>query len=124
MGTAFGLSVGLPLVLSRRAAPTADRLFGALATTAALTLALIAAERSGLTASVPALDRLDFVLALIAGPLLYLYARTVARPERTLQQSDLVHGLPALALLGALGAWSSALVAWKPPFPAVLVIQM
>jgi AraC-like DNA-binding protein len=73
-----------------------NRLLAAVMGLVAFDLAMASYHLAGLETSFPHLIGIDFPIAFLYGPLLYLYARTLSDPEHTLRRRDLVHSVPFL----------------------------
>jgi len=90
------------VLAGRRENATPNRLLALVMLTFSLDLAMAAYHATGLYAAVPALIGLDFPLAYLYGPLLYLYARTLTEPAHLLRRRDLFHLLPFAVVTLAL----------------------
>src|SRR5512143_2181642 len=109
----------LAAVLWTRGTTPANRWLALLMALVSLRLVNQFAYRSPLPGSVPLSPRFTVPLLFTFAPLLFLYLRTLVRPTERARAADVVHFLPALAVLaysapfywtavrGPAGAWAS-----------------
>lgn len=90
------------VLAGRRENATPNRLLALVMLTFSVDLAMAAYHATGLYTAVPALIGLDFPLAFLYGPLLYLYARTLTEPAHRLRRLDFFHLLPFAVVTLAL----------------------
>ena len=102
LGAAQGLL--LAVVLARRERGSApNRLLSLVMAAFSLDLATAVYHATGSDAAFPHFIGIDFPLAFLYGPLLYLYARMLSRGEHTFRRSYLWHFLPfGLVLVGLI----------------------
>jgi len=97
VGLAMAAAIVSPRRLRRPEAGLAIILF-----TVAVASAMITLQHSNVSdAAIDVYERVEFFLALLAGPLLYLYSRSSLREEQPAPR-DAVHALPTLILLVGL----------------------
>ncbi len=119
MGALQGFLLAAVLGRGGGARPRANRWLSVLMALVSLRLVNQFAFRSPLLGAVPLSPRFTVPLLFTFTPLLFLYLRTLVRPGRTSRAGDLLHFLPALAVVlycvpfywaaarTPLGAWSS-----------------
>jgi AraC-like DNA-binding protein len=90
------------LLLSRKQSRTASRFLAAVMFLMAVDLAMAAYHLAGFESQAPHLIGSDFAISFLYGPLLYLYVRTLTRPEASVRARDTFHLLPFIgAVLAA-----------------------
>ncbi|WP_412060691.1 helix-turn-helix domain-containing protein [Rubrivirga sp. IMCC45206] len=101
LGAAQGLFLAAVLA-SRPRQVVAHRLLAAFVLVFSADLAMAVYHASGASARHPALIGLDLPIALLYGPLLYLYVRALTSPSAALRRTDAWHAVPFLALVAFL----------------------
>ncbi|WP_412070051.1 helix-turn-helix transcriptional regulator [Rubrivirga sp. IMCC43871] len=101
LGAAHGLFLAAVLA-SRPRQVAAHRLLAAFVLVFSVDLAMAVYHASGASARHPALIGLDLPIALLYGPLLYLYVRALTSPRPALRRRDAWHLAPFLALVAFL----------------------
>ena len=94
LGAAQGLLLGLALLGSRSDSKTANRLLAALTFTISIVVSGAVLLTSDYVFVFPHLSRLHQPFVFLAGPLLFLYIRTLTSPETKLQKKDFFHFIP------------------------------
>ncbi|HWN08340.1 MAG TPA: helix-turn-helix domain-containing protein [Pyrinomonadaceae bacterium] len=94
MGAAQGLLLSLALLSARSDNKAANRLLAALTFTISILVSGAVLLTSDYVFHFPHLSRLHQPFAFLAGPLLFLYIRTLTSPERKLEKRDLLHFIP------------------------------
>ena len=90
------------ILLSKQRGSVANRVLAILMLAFALDLATAAYHATGYDEEFPHLIGIDYPLAFLYGPLLYLYAKTLSRRERAFRKSYLWHVLPFALLMLSL----------------------
>lgn len=98
LGAAQGLFLAAVLA-SRPRQVVAHRLLAGFVLVFSLDLAMAVYHASGASEQHPALIGLDLPVALLYGPLLYLYVRTLTAPGPALRRADAWHLVPFVALI-------------------------
>ena len=100
LGAAQGLLLSLALLGARSDNKTANRLLAALTLTISIVVSGAVLLTSDYVFVFPHLSRLHHPFVFLAGPLLFLYIRTLTSPERKLEKRDFLHFIPfALCLV-------------------------
>ena len=94
LGAAQGLLLSLALLSARSDNKAANRLLAALTFTISILVSGAVLLTSDYVFHFPHLSRLHQPFAFLAGPLLFLYIRTLTSPERKLEKRDLLHFIP------------------------------
>ena len=94
LGAAQGVLLSLALLGAKSANKTANRLLAALTITISIVVSGAVLLTSNYVFVFPHLSRLHQPFVFLAGPLLFLYIRTLTSPERKLQKRDFLHFIP------------------------------
>lgn len=94
LGAAQGLLLSLALLSARRVNKTASRLLAALTFTISIVVSGAVLLTTDYVFIFPHLSRLHHPLVFLAGPLIFLYIRTLTSPERKLEKRDFLHFIP------------------------------
>lgn len=94
LGAAQGLLLSLALLGARSDNKTANRLLAALTLTISIVVSGAVLLTSNYVFRFPHLSRLHQPFVFLAGPLLFLYIRTLTSPARKLEKRDLLHFIP------------------------------
>jgi len=100
LGAVQGLLLSLALLSVRSANKTGNRLLAAITFTISIVVSGAVLLTSNYVFIFPHLSRLHHPFVFLAGPLLFLYIRTLTSPEKKLEKTDLLHFIPfALCLV-------------------------
>jgi AraC-like DNA-binding protein len=94
LGAAQGLLLALVLLTAKSDNKTANRLLVALILTISIVVSGAVLLTSDYVFLFPHLSRLHQAFVFLAGPLLFLYIRTLTSPNRKLERRDFLHFLP------------------------------
>lgn len=98
LGAVQGLFLAA-ILLSRQRGSVANRILAVLMLALAVDLAMAVYHATGLDEAFPYLIGIDFPLAFLYGPLIYLYAKTLIRRARMFRNQDRWHFLPFVLLV-------------------------
>jgi AraC-like DNA-binding protein len=94
LGAAQGLLLTLALLSAKGANKTANRLLAALTLTISIVVSGAVLLTSNYVFVYPHLSRIHHPFVFLAGPLLFLYIRTLTSPERKVEKKDFLHFIP------------------------------